>query len=101
MPTAPKPNNTSHSEPLTSGRHLATISHDGRFWDVFLEFADDPRRPASFRGLLCFCPVDLNDAEAPVRTTALIIEDSYEAAIAAAHRFGDHELQGLLRSASA
>lgn len=100
MSTAPESKRPSQSEPLTSGRHLATISHDGRFWDVFLEFADDPRRPASFRGLLCFCPVDLNDEEAPVRTTALIIEDSYEAAVATAHRLGDYELQGLLRSAS-
>lgn len=100
MSTVPEPDRASDSEPLTSGRHLTTISHEGRFWDVFLEFADDPRRPTSFRGLLCFCPVDLDENEAPVRTTALIIENSYEAAIASANRFGDHELQGLLRSAS-
>ena len=40
--------------PPSSGHHLATISHEGRFWDVYLEFEDDPRRPTSFRALLCF-----------------------------------------------
>ena len=33
------------SAPPSSGHHLATISHDGRFWDVYIEFEDDPRRP--------------------------------------------------------
>ena len=32
--------------------------HEGRFWDVFLEFKDDPRNPDSYRALLCFAPVD-------------------------------------------
>ena len=30
------------SAPPSSGHHLATISHEGRFWDVYIEFEDDP-----------------------------------------------------------
>ena len=84
--------------PPSNGQHLATISHDGRFWEVYLEFSDDPRRPSSYRGLLCFSPTDNEGEEAARRTTTIIIEDSYEEAVRKARAFGDHQLQGLLRS---
>ncbi len=84
--------------PPSTGQHLATISHDGRFWEVYLEFSDDPRRPSSYRGLLCFSPADTEGEEAALRTTTLIIEDVYEEAVRKARAFEEHQLQGLLRS---
>ena len=48
---------------------MATISHEGRFWDVYLEFEDDPRRPDTFRALLCYFPGDPGNDEEAVRTT--------------------------------
>ncbi len=85
--------------PPSRGEHVATVSHLGRFWDVFLEFADDPRRPDVFRGLLCFSPTDLNEGERAARTTAIIVESSYDAAVRKARGFEEHQLVGLLRSA--
>ena len=84
--------------PPSRGQHLATVSHLGRFWDVFLEFNDDPRRPDVFRGLLCFSPSDRNEGEQAARTTTIIIESSYEAALRKARSFEEHQLIGLLRS---
>ncbi len=66
------PMNTSTKNPSqtppSSGHHLATISHEGRFWDVYLEFDDDPRRPDTYRALLCYFPGDPGDDEEAVRT---------------------------------
>ena len=84
--------------PPSNGQHLATISHNGRFWEVYLEFSDDPRRPSSYRGLLCFSPADNKGEEPALRTTAIIIEESYEEAVRKARAFEEHQLQGLLRS---
>ncbi len=84
--------------PPSRGQHLATISHLGRFWDVFLEFDDDPRRPNVYRGALCFSPSDLNEGEHPSRTTAIIVETSYDDAVRRARSFEEHQLVALLRS---
>ena len=84
--------------PPSSGQHLTTVSHMGRFWDVYLEFADDPRRPDVFRGLLCFSPSDRNEGEGAARTTTIIVESSYEAALRRARSLEEHQLVGLLRS---
>lgn len=83
----------------SSGRHIATISHDGRFWDVYLEFDDNPRRPETCRGVLAFSPADGESDEEPVRTAPIIIEPSYEEAIRKARSFDERDLEGLLRSA--
>lgn len=93
-PTSPP----QETPPPSDGSHLATISHGGRFWDVYLEFDDDPHRPESYRALLCFAPSDMNEGESPVRTATIIIEPSYEEALAKARTFEDHQLSGLLRS---
>jgi hypothetical protein len=85
--------------PPSSGHHLATISHEGRFWDVYLEFEDDPRRPDTFRSLLCYFPGDPGDDEEAVRTTVIIIEDTFEEAMVKARSLEDVQLQALLRSA--
>ena len=87
------------NSPSSSGQHIATISHDGRFWDVYLDFDDDPRRPDTYRGFLSFSPADSEDDEGDVRTATIIIESSYEEAVRKARGFEDHQLAGLLRSA--
>ena len=84
--------------PPSSGHHLATISHEGRFWDVYLEFEDDPRRPPNSRALLCFFPGDPSDDEEATRTAIIIIEDTFEEAVAKARGLDERHLQGLLRS---
>ena len=80
------------------GQHLSTLSYEGRFWDVYLEFADDPRRAESSRARLCFSPADRNEGERPVRTTTIIIEASPQEALARARTLESHQLVGLLRS---
>ena len=82
----------------SSGQHLATIGHEGRFWDVYLEFDDDPRSPETYRARLVFNPGDPGDEEEPYRTAVIIIEDSFEAANRKARAFDDLQLQALLRS---
>ena len=94
-PPSPQPQ---EAPPPSDGPHVATISHGGRFWDVYVEFDDDPRHPETYRALLCFSPSDLNEGESPFRTAAIIIEPSYEEALAKARAFEDHQLAGLLRS---
>jgi hypothetical protein len=83
----------------SAGHHIATVSHDGRFWDVYVEFEDDPRRPDTYRALLCYAPADPGDGEEGVRTGVIIIEDSFEEAMMKARSLRDVQLQALLRSA--
>ena len=89
----------SEGTPASSGQHVASISHQGRFWDVYLEFADDPRRVDSFGGLLCFSPADVDSGESPVRTATILIERTFDEVVRKAHAMEEHQLQGLLRSA--
>ena len=84
--------------PSPQGQHLATISHEGRFWDVYLEFDDDPRWPETYRARLCFAAADMDEGEEPARTTTVIIEESYEEACRKARAFEEFQLQGFLRS---
>jgi hypothetical protein len=89
----------------TPGLHIATIAHEGLIWDAYLDFEDDPRRPTSHRARFRFEPptpeeeVEDEGGPAPAETTYIIIEDSYEEAVAKARSFDDRQLQGLLRSA--
>jgi len=83
----------------SSGHHLATISHEGRFWDVYLEFEEDPRQPTSFRARLCYLPGDPGDGEGAARTAIIVIEDTFEEAMLKARGLDDRQLQALLRSA--
>jgi hypothetical protein len=80
------------------GQHLATVSHDGRFWEVYLEFEDHPRGDEHYRALLAFAPVDRAEGEAALRTIPLLIEPSYEEVIQRARRLEEHQLTSLLRS---
>ncbi len=83
----------------SQGPPLATISYEGRFWEVFVEFDDDPRHPDTSRARLCFFPADPGEEDQPVRTAVILIEDSYEEVMAKARSLEEHLLQGLLRSA--
>ena len=87
----------SDQEP-TGRQHLATVSFEGRFWETYLEFDDDPKRMDSYRAFLSFTQTDDSAAD-PVRTTVLIIENSYDAAVRRARDFSEHQLAALLRSA--
>ena len=91
-------NESSSPAPLSDGQHLTTISYDGLFWEVYLEFQDDPSVPASFRGLLCFSPAAGAEAVSALRTTTILIEDSYETVVSKARALEDFQLQSLLRS---
>lgn len=79
--------------------HLATVSHDGRFWDVYVDFEDDASRPESSRAGLLFSPADgAATGGDSVRTSTILIEDSDEAVVRRAQTFGEHQLAALLRS---
>ncbi len=91
-------NESSNAAPLPNGEHLTTISHDGNFWDVYLEFEDDPRIPTSYRALLCFSPAASSGTASAWRTTTILIESSHEAVVSKARAFEDFQLQSLLRS---
>ena len=82
-----------------AGLHVATIAHGGLIWDAYLEFADDPRRPRSFRGRLRFERAGPDGTGVTAQTAVIIIEDSYEEAVTKARRMDDRQLAGLLRSA--
>jgi len=80
------------------GLHIATVAYRGRIWDAYLEVAQDPRHPDAHRGSLRFDSPDGGAADGTYRTTAIIIEPSYEEAVAKARAFDERQLQGLLRS---
>lgn len=81
------------------GVHVGTIAYEGLLWDAYLEFVDDPRRPLSFRGRLRFDRAAGPDgAGESAQTTVIIIEESYEEAVAKARSMDDRQLSGLLRS---
>lgn len=78
-------------------QHLATLTHEGRFWDVYLEL-DEPQTGTAIRGRLAFSPGDGQESDAPLRTAPIFIEDTPEAAIARARALREHHLLSLLRS---
>ena len=81
-----------------SGLHIATVAHGARIWDVYVEFDDDPRRPDMYRARLRFDAPDAGDSDHPFRTGVIIIENSFEEAVARARTFEDRQLTALLRS---
>lgn len=77
------------------GAHLATVAHQGRLWDVYVEQDDPAHSQDSVRVRLRFSSPE---ADRPHRTAAIIIEPSWEEAVARARGLSDHQLAGLLRS---
>jgi len=84
--------------PQDDAYHLASLAHDGRLWTAYLEFQDDPQHPHNYRGRIRFEPAAPGEDDEATRTTVVIIEDSYEGALAKARSFEEHQLVGLLRS---
>lgn len=78
--------------------HVATIAHEGLLWDAYLEFDDDPHLPRSYRARLRFNQAGGEREPSATQTTVIIIEESYEEAVAKARGFDDRQLQSLLRS---
>ena len=90
-----------HSHPAPdspAGLHIATIAHEGLIWDAYLDLENDLHRPTSYRGKLRFEPPTADDGPESAHTTVIIIEESYEEAVAKARSFDDRQLQALLRS---
>lgn len=80
-----------------NSHHLATISHDGLFWDAYLEVDEPQDRSLPVRGSVAFSAAG---AEGPrtVRTATIFLEDSAQAMLARAREFKTHQLVALLRS---
>ncbi len=78
-----------------SGSHLATLAYAGRIWDAYLDFETDALGPHTYRARLRF---DSPEGGEPLRTAVIIIEDSFEKAVAAARGLDERQLEGLLRS---
>ena len=87
-----------HGAGHPAGLHVATIAHGGLLWEAYLELADDPRRPRSFRGRLRFEREGADGAAVTHLTAVILIEESYEAVVAKARGMDDRQLEGLLRS---
>lgn len=81
-----------------NSHHLATISHDGRFWDAYLEIQESQGHGDPARGRVAFSAADEGDVE-PVRTTSIFLEDTAQDVVDRAREFKAHQLVALLRSA--
>lgn len=80
-----------------NSHHLATISHDGRFWDAYLELVETQGAGQPARGRIAFSAADAGDSE-PVRTATIFVEDTPQEVVARARDFKTHQLVALLRS---
>jgi hypothetical protein len=78
--------------------HLATLAFGGILWDAYLEFQDGVHQPGGHRARIRFDPPSNEDGLSSTQTTVIIIEDSYDQAVAKARSFDERNLQGLLRS---
>jgi hypothetical protein len=78
--------------------HIATLAHEGRFWEAYLEISEGPGRPGSSRGRLVFEAADAGEAEGHVQTGLIFVEDSPEAVLNRARSLNAHQITGLLRS---
>lgn len=83
---------------LRGSHHLATVSHDGLFWDAYLEL-EETERPEPVRGRIAFSAAGEPEREA-VRTATIFIEDSPQDVLARAREFKTHQLVALLRSSA-
>jgi hypothetical protein len=82
----------------STGQPITTVSHDGRFWHVFLEFAEHLQPGDRYRALLAFTPADQGESEGTLRTIPLLIEDSYEEVVRRARALDAVQLSAFLRS---
>ncbi|HWV58973.1 MAG TPA: hypothetical protein VNZ57_16080 [Longimicrobiales bacterium] len=81
--------------------HLATLAHEGRFWDVYVEFQDPEPHDRYVRARLRFSAADESDDGATARdvyTAPIFVEDSHDEILARARSFHSEQVIGLLRS---
>lgn len=79
--------------------HVATVAHDGKLWDAYLELDPDPQRPEICRARLRFDCTDAGVGPGVARTAVLFIEDGYDLAVRKARDLDDRQLEAFLRSA--
>jgi hypothetical protein len=82
------------------GAHIATLAHEGRFWDVYVELEEPRARDVFARGRLRFLAADASpeEPEAAVCTAYIFVEDSGEAVLTRARALHMDQVVGLLRS---
>jgi hypothetical protein len=80
---------------VKKGIHLATLAHEGKLWDAYVELDDDPQRPDSYRARLRF---DAPEVAGSFRTAVIFIEPSYEEVVTRARGLDARQMEGLLRS---
>ena len=76
--------------------HLATVTHEGRFWDVYVEVMPQtsPRDP--LRARLAFSAAD--NADERVQTAPIFVEPTIDEVLDRARGLGEHRVVALLRS---
>ena len=79
--------------------HLTSLTHEGRFWEVMVDFVDDDYDGTTVRASFRFLTTDADQGETTVRTAVIVIEPTYEEAVRAARSYDEHQLAALLRSA--
>jgi hypothetical protein len=93
------PSPSSRPDPVApGGQHLATISHQGRFWDIYLELDNDGGPGTPCRGRLAYSPADRGEDEFALRTIPVIVEATRDEALRRAHQLEGHQLVAFLRS---
>lgn len=80
------------------GMHLATLTHEGRIWDAYLEMDDEVKLTDTVRARLRFDSPDGGEADGTYRTAVILIEPSWEEAVARARALDPRQMEGLLRS---
>ena len=80
-----------------NSHHLATLSHDGRFWDAYLELETGQGSTGPARGRIAFSPAGQVETE-PVRTATIFLEPTPQDVLTRARDFKTHQLLSLLRS---
>lgn len=80
---------------------MATLAHEGRFWDVYVELQEPQPHDRYVRGRLRFSAAAEDagsDQPDEVFTAPIFLEDSPEAVIARARSLHNEQVIGLLRS---
>jgi len=80
---------------------MATVAHEGRFWDVYIEIQDSDPHDRYVRARLRFSAADESgddEVTDDVFTAPIFIEDSPDAIYARARSLHNEQVLGLLRS---
>ena len=93
------PSPSSRPDPVApDAQHLSTISHQGRFWDIYLELDNEGGFGTPWRGRLAYSPADRGENEFTLRTIPVIIETTRDDALRRAYHLEGHQLVAFLRS---